>query len=75
MIEIEGTTKKWGQSSLAFIIPKEIVKEKHLKSNQRIKLLLIEEGNILGETFGIFKNWRKSTQQIMKEIDEDLWNE
>ena len=75
MIEIEGLTKKWGTSSLAFVIPKDIVKEKHLKSNQKIKLLLLEEDSALKKTFGILRNWKKPTQQIMKEMDEELWNE
>ena len=75
MIEIEGVTKKWGNSSLAFVIPKNIVKEKHLKGNQKLKLILIDDNNTLEGTFGILKNWKKSTHQIMKEIDEELWNE
>lgn len=74
MIEIECTTKQWG-NSLACILPKEIVKQKHLKENQKIKLLLEDKSDVLKETFGILKHWKKSTQEIMKEIDEELWNE
>ncbi len=74
MIEVECTTKQWG-NSLACILPKEIVKQKHLKENQKIKLILEDKSEVLKETFGILKHWKKPTQEIMKEINEELWNE
>ena len=75
MIEIECTAKQWGKSSLACIIPKEIVKQRHLKENQKIKLILEDKSNVLKETFGMLKHWKKPTEEIMREVDEELWNE
>ena len=75
MIEIECVTKQWGNSSLACIIPKEIVKQRHIKENQRIKLILEDSTNILKETFGSLKNWARPTEEILKEVDKELWNE
>ena len=75
MIFVETEAKKWGNSSLAFVIPRNIVVEKRLKNNQKIRLLLIEDRNPLKETFGLLKAWKKPTDRIMREIDEELWNE
>ena len=76
MIEIKSKIKRWGNSSLAFIIPKEIVIGKKLKANQEIKVLLEEDSNVLKETFGILKGkLTKSTGDLMNEIDSDLWGE
>ena len=38
MIEIECVTKQWGNSSLACIIPKEIVKQKNIKKKSKNKI-------------------------------------
>ena len=73
-MEIEGKTKKWG-TSLAFVIPKETAKKSNLKSNQRLRVLIIEEDNTLKETFGMLRGWKKPTEQIMREIDKDLWED
>lgn len=75
MIEIECVTKQWGNSSLACIIPKEIVKQRHIRENQKIKLILEDSTNILKETFGSLKNWKNTTEKILKEVDKELWNE
>lgn len=72
MKEIECQTKKWG-NSLACILPKDIIKERHIKENQKIRIIIEDNSNVLKETFGILKNWKKPTDQIMREIDEDLW--
>ncbi len=75
MLEIESKTKKWG-SSLAFIIPKEIAREKNLKPNQRIKVILEEDDNVLEKSFGLLRDKiKKPTQEIMDEIDKELWGE
>ena len=74
MIEIEGTTQKWGNSYLAFIIPKEIVKNEHLLSNQKLRILIVENDNVLEETFGILKDLKKPTAKMLKEVDEELWH-
>lgn len=76
MIEVESKTKKWGNASLAFIIPKDIVKEKNLKPNQKIKVLIEEDSNVLEKTFGMLKGKiKKSTDELLREVDKELWGE
>jgi hypothetical protein len=75
MVEIEGITRKWGNSSLAFVIPKEIVERERLKANQKLRALILKQDNVLFKTFGILKDWKKPTDKIMGEIDRELWFE
>lgn len=73
MVEVQSVTRKWGKSSLVFVIPKEIVEQEKLKSDQKLTAILVKENNSAAKTFGRLKNWKKPTEKIMKEIDEDLW--
>lgn len=75
MVEIETRIRKWGNTSLAFIIPQEIVENEKLKPNQKIRAVILRESKIPAKTFGILKKWKKSTPKIMKEIDDELWGE
>lgn len=75
MIEIEAQTKKWGNSSLAFVIPKDVVRKQHLRSNQKLRVFIAEEDNVLEETFGILSDLKKPTDVLLREVDEELWNE
>ena len=43
MVEIKGITRKWDNSSLVFVIPKEIVRKEKLKANQKLKALIIKQ--------------------------------
>ena len=45
-----------------------------MKVNERFKLILIPEKNVLKETFGTLK-FKKSTEQMMKELDKELYND
>jgi antitoxin component of MazEF toxin-antitoxin module len=75
MVVIESKIRKWGNSSFALVIPKKIAKQEHLKVNQKLQVLIPEQQNVLKETFGTLKHWKKPTEQIMREIDEELWPE
>ena len=75
MCELEGRIRKWGNSSLALIIPKDIVEKEKLKANQKLKAIILRQDNTLPRTFGRIKKWKKSTEQIMREIDRELWPE
>ena len=71
---IETKTKKWG-NSLGLIIPNEIVKKENLKENIKISFLIIKPiPNPLKEMFGKFK-FKKSTDEIMREIDKELYHD
>ena len=70
MIEINAKTKKWG-NSLGILLDKNSVKKANLKENEKIKIILLKNKNVLKETFGTLK-FKKSTEQMMREIDKDL---
>ena len=75
MIKIEAKTRKWG-NSLGLIIPKSISKKLALKENENIELFLVaSKPNPLKETYGMLKNWKKPTAQIMREMDKELYND
>lgn len=45
------------------------------KEYQRVKNLALNKNKVLSNSFGILKNWKKPTDKIMQEIDEELWFE
>jgi predicted DNA-binding antitoxin AbrB/MazE fold protein len=75
MVEVEGITRKWGRSSLAFVIPREVVERERLRANQKLKAIILKQENVLAKTFGMLKKWKKPTKKIMREIDRELWHE
>ncbi len=68
-------TRKWGNSSLVFVNPKEVVESCKIKANQKIKAVFMEGGDSVSNTFGILRKWKKPTDKIMREIDKELWFE
>lgn len=66
MTEIECTAKKWG-NSLGIIIPQEIVKEENLMENEKI-MIEIKKKHLAKEFFGLLSNWKRSTDEIKKEM-------
>ena len=72
---IETKTKKWG-SSIGIIIPKDIVKRAHIKEGQKVEIILRKPSNIdMDNVFGSLKNWKKSTDKILKNVDKELWHD
>ncbi len=64
----EAIPKKWG-NSLGITIPKEVVKGEGLSPKEKIEIMILGKRKDLKEIFGTLKI-KKSTQQIMDEIDE-----
>ena len=73
MLELESQLKKWG-NSYAFRVSKDRVRKNKMKINQKFKILVTPERNVLKETFGTAK-FKKSTEQMMKETDKALYND
>ncbi len=73
MIEAEAKVRKWGRS-FGVVIPKEKIREGKIRENETIKILISKRTNVLKETFGTFK-FRKSTQEMLDEIDRESWDE
>ena len=66
--------KKWG-NSFGIIIPQKVIESEKVKEGDEINIFFNKEkSNVLKEMFGSFK-FEKSTEQMMKEVDEELWGE
>ena len=74
MIEIEAKLKRWGRS-FGIIIPMEKVKEADLSENEELDIVITKKKNPFLENFGRIKRPKKSTKQLMKEIDKEGWDE
>ena len=70
MEQFNARPKKWG-SSLGVVIPSEIVQQAHIKPGQEFTVLLMPAtpNPLIKKMFGTLK-FKKSTQDLMKEIDE-----
>lgn len=75
MIEIKSKLRRWG-NSFGVVVPQRFIEGEKVKEGDEILIFMKkeEESNPLKETFGTFK-FKKSTDKIMKEIDEELWKE
>ena len=74
MEEIKVRLRKWG-NSIGVVIPQEVLKNNNKKEGDEVTLLLPkQDANVLREMFGTLKT-KKSTEQIMKEIDKELYND
>jgi len=72
MIELETKLKGWG-NSIGLVIPKDMIRENNLKLKQRVKIIIKPIKALkVKDLFGKFKNIKKPTDQIMKEIDKEL---
>ena len=74
-MECEIVARRWG-NSIGFTLPKEVIEETHIKENQRIKILILNQNKILDKLFGRLKrDPKKSTQQIKDELRRELYND
>lgn len=71
MLEIKTTTKKWG-NSVGVIIPKSM----GIKEGEKVRIHIEPEERYtkVKDIFGTF-HFKKSTAEIMKEVDEELDSE
>lgn len=71
---INVKVKRWG-NSLGVIIPKEVINNQDIKEGKHIELVIKSKKEVrVEDVFGILKGkLKKSTFQIMKEVDKDLW--
>ena len=73
MIEVEAKVRKWGRS-LGVVIPKDKIRDEKIKEDETISLLTTKKPNVLRETFGTMK-LKRSTDEILRESDKELYNE
>tara|TARA_Y100000310_G_scaffold272994_1_gene288255 strand:- start:4852 stop:5076 length:225 start_codon:yes stop_codon:yes gene_type:complete len=74
MIEIKTKLRKWGNSFGVVLPINKLKKEKIHEGEEVIVLLTKRKINPLRETFGTYK-FKKSTQEIMDEIDRELYDD
>ncbi len=73
MIEIKSKLRKWG-NSFGIVLPREFINNEGVKEGEEVIVLLKKEGeNVLKETFGLFR-FKKSTQELLDEVDKELWD-
>ncbi|MEK6837174.1 MAG: AbrB/MazE/SpoVT family DNA-binding domain-containing protein [Nanoarchaeota archaeon] len=73
MLEVRAKVREWGRS-LGVVLPKESAKQEGIGKNDSVTLLITKKRNALRETFGTLK-FKKATEQILKESDEEAWDE
>lgn len=71
MMEIKAKTKKWG-NSVGIIIPKEIVREENIKSNQEVILMISGKPVTRGKDIAGRWKFSKSTDKLMREVDKEF---
>lgn len=75
MLKSEAKLKAWG-NSIGVVLPKELLKQEGLGVNDEVEIVLRKKTNPLREAFGQLKKFKaksaKSTDEILKEIDEEL---
>ena len=77
MVEIqsEARLKAWG-NSIGVVIPKEMLQHENLSVNDEVKIIIKKKANPLREAFGRLKGVKarlnKTTDELLKEIDEEL---
>ena len=73
MLEVKAKVREWGRS-LGVVLPKEGVQQEGIGKNDTVTLLITKKRNALRETFGTLK-FKKTTDEILKESDEEAWDE
>lgn len=73
MIEIECTTRKWGDS-LGITIPKKIVENAGIVENEKIKVSIDKAPKLPDKrVFGILRDKKLDAQKIKDELRQE-WN-
>ncbi|MBI3334007.1 AbrB/MazE/SpoVT family DNA-binding domain-containing protein [Candidatus Pacearchaeota archaeon] len=66
-MEIETTTRRWG-NSIVVVIPANIVEKQKIKENERVKFKVEKSRRLkVKDVFGLLKDWKKPTEEIIQE--------
>ena len=75
MLKSETKLKAWG-NSVGIILRKDALKEEGLSVNDEVEVVIKKKSNPLIDAFGKLQGFKpkskKSTDQLLKEIDEEL---
>ena len=68
MVEtFDVSIRRWG-NSLGAVLPSTIIEKNKLKENDKIKIFVIKESDVLKRTFGSLKGKLKLSGQEMKDM-------
>ena len=74
MEAVHARVRNWGRS-LGIVIPKETANKEGIKDGDNVEILIKKEReNPLKKTFGTLK-MKTPTEQLLKEADEELWDD
>ena len=73
MIQFETKLKRWGKS-FGVVIPMEKIKIANISENELLEIKVNKKQNPLKKHFGSFK-FSKPIKEILKESDEESWDE
>jgi len=74
MIEIKTKIRRWGNSFGVVVPQKSLAKEGAIKENEEVTVMITRNKPNLRKFFGAHK-FKKSTEQMMREIDKELYND
>lgn len=73
MIEIKTKLRKWG-NSFGVVIPQKALEEQDAQEGAEITIFIQKRKPNLRKLFGTFK-FKKPVEQMMREMDEELYND
>jgi len=73
MEEIKVKLRKWG-NSIGVVIPQEVLSSERAKEGDEISIIIKKKKPDLKKLFGAYK-FKQPTDEIMKEIDKELYND
>ena len=73
MIEIKTKLRKWG-NSFGVVVPQKAIENTGAREGEEVIILFKTQKVDLKKLFGKHK-FSKSTDQLMKEMDEELYND
>lgn len=75
MFRSETKLRAWG-NSVGVILPKELIKEEKLSIDDEVEVIVKKKSNPLKDAFGKLREFKaksdKSTDEILREVDEEL---
>ena len=73
MIEIKTKLRKWG-NSFGIVVPQKAIEQTEAKDGDEVTILFKKEKPDLRKLFGAHK-FSKPVDKLMKEMDEELYND
>ena len=73
MIELKTKLRKWG-NSFGVVVPLSKINQGNIKEGEELTVFLVKDKINLKRLFGAHK-FKKTTEQMMREIDKELYND